>query len=171
MMQILSCQAFSKRKQLRKFTSFGVPAYQVDAESSYGIGAHLTRFFTKILFVQIFQNSLNRLRKKYMNLNNNPTKDQLKALFHAADDEAGHHIMWIDAAGDVRVTLLPEDMSPVHWEDNYPTTRFRFETFCAGNGYVGPDAANDEEHVTRYFNWLKRTWVERNENGKAQFVD
>lgn len=47
-----------------------------------------------------------------MNLNKNPTVRQLKDLFRVADDEAGHHILWVNKEGDVRVTLLPGDVTP-----------------------------------------------------------
>lgn len=106
-----------------------------------------------------------------MNLNNNPTKEQLKDLFRPLNDEAGHHILWVDNSGEVRVTLLPDDINPVGWESKFPTTRFRFETFCVGNGYVGPEAAEDENHVTMHFNWLMRTWANRGAGTKAEFVD
>ena len=106
-----------------------------------------------------------------MNLNNHPTKEQLKDLFRVADDDAGHHIMWIDTAGEVRVTLLPKGVTVSGWERAFPSTRFRFETFCQGNGYVGPDAADDDDHVRMYFNWIMKTWAERGKVGKSEFVD
>lgn len=106
-----------------------------------------------------------------MNLNQNPTKEQLKDLFRVADDEAGHHILWVDVDGKVHVTLLPETVTPSGWEDAFPTTRFRFETFCVGNGYVGPDAADDDDHVNMFYHWLVKTWAGRGQGNKAEFVD
>ena len=35
---------------------------------------------------------------------------------------------------------------------------FRLETFAASGGYVGPDAAKDEEWVGRIFRVLKDNW-------------
>lgn len=106
-----------------------------------------------------------------MNLNNNPTKEQLQDLLRAADDGAGHHILWVDNVGEVRVTLLPTNVTPSSWERAFPTTRLRFETFCEGNGYVGPDAADDEDHVRMYFNWILKAWAEGGAINRAQFVD
>jgi len=94
-----------------------------------------------------------------MNLNNAPTKEQLSSLLAAADDEAGHHILWVDTGGEVHLTLLDDSVSLTEFSSAYPTVRIRFEAFCAGNGYVGADAAEDEAHVSRYFHWLQQEWA------------
>lgn len=93
-----------------------------------------------------------------MNLNNAPTKEQLCSLLAAADDETGHHILWIDTEGQVHLTLLDDSVSLTEFASAYPTVRVRFEAFCAGNGYVGVDAAEDDEHVSRYFHYLQQEW-------------
>lgn len=97
--------------------------------------------------------------KELMNLTSNPTKQQLSALLAQADDEAGHHVLWIDTAGEVHLTLLDDSISLPDFATAHPTVRVRFETFCAGNSYVGPEAAKDDEHVKRYFNWLLSEWT------------
>lgn len=97
-----------------------------------------------------------------MNLNNNPTTDELRALFAAADDKAGHHILWVDIAGQVHLTLLDDSVRLPDFSKTYPTVRIRFEAFCAGNGYVGPEAADDDDHVARYFGWLQFEWESAN---------
>ena len=93
-----------------------------------------------------------------MNLSQNPTQAELRALFAAADDEAGHHILWVDTDGQVHLTLLDETTVLTEFTKAYPTTRLRFEAFCVGNSSVGPDAANDVEHINRYYNWLIEAW-------------
>lgn len=35
---------------------------------------------------------------------------------------------------------------------------FRFETWCQGNGYVGPEAARDETWVAEVYRDLKENW-------------
>lgn len=94
-----------------------------------------------------------------MNLTRNPTKQQLSDLLAHADDEAGHHVLWIDTAGEVHLTLLDASISLPDFAAAHPSVRVRFETFCVGNSYVGTDAAKDDEHVTRYFNWLLSEWT------------
>ncbi|OKP00634.1 hypothetical protein [Xenorhabdus eapokensis] len=39
---------------------------------------------------------------------------------------------------------------------------FRFETFCMGNDYVGPNAANDLHFVQRITNALNENWSKKN---------
>jgi hypothetical protein len=94
-----------------------------------------------------------------MNLNNSPTKDQLRSLFAAADDEAGHHILWIDTSGQVHLTLLDDSVVLSEFSQAYPNVRVRFEAFCIGNGYVGDEAAHDDGHVDRYYAWLVQEWT------------
>jgi hypothetical protein len=94
-----------------------------------------------------------------MNLNQTPSKDQLKALFAAANDDAGHHILWVDTNGQVHMTLLDDSVVLTEFSSAYPNVRLRFEALCIGNGYVGQEAADDDSHVNRYFSWLCEEWA------------
>ena len=93
-----------------------------------------------------------------MNLNETPTRDQLRALLADADDEAGHHILWVDTNGKVNLTLLDDLVVLTKFSTAYPSVRLRFEAYCAGNGYVGLEAANDDEHVDLCFSRLCAAW-------------
>lgn len=106
-----------------------------------------------------------------MNLNNNPTLAQLQALTHQADDQAGHHILWVDQQGDVRLSLLPEELSPNGFEDSQPSMRLRYETSVQGNGYVGPEAAADIQVMTRLVKSLVKEWAGLKPSGRSQYVD
>ena len=44
---------------------------------------------------------------------------------------------------------------------------FRLETWSAGNGYVGPDAANDDEWIDRVYDVLQENWPDP----KSQYID
>lgn len=44
-------------------------------------------------------------------------------------------------------------------------------TFLAGNEYVGPDAAEDEEWVNQLFNALVKEWPKAKINGIVEYVD
>jgi hypothetical protein len=87
------------------------------------------------------------MKAKQMNLN-----------LAAADDEAGHHILWVDTGGQVNLTLLDDSVVLTEFSNAYPNVRLRFEALCVGNGYVGPEAVDDDAHVNRYFGWLCKAW-------------
>lgn len=93
-----------------------------------------------------------------MNMNNNPTKEELRALIYACDDSAGHHIIWVNRLGDVRISLVANE-TPAKWvtrmEDEI---LFRFESYAANNDYVGQNAADDEKHVSSVFKELLASW-------------
>jgi hypothetical protein len=44
---------------------------------------------------------------------------------------------------------------------------FRLETWSAGNGYVGPDAANDDDWIDSVHDVLQENWL----NPKSPFID
>jgi hypothetical protein len=65
-----------------------------------------------------------------MNLNSNPTKAQLQKLIKSCDDNEGAHILWVDRQGEVFITLLDENITPVAWAENMgDKIRFRYETY------------------------------------------
>src|SRR5947209_4594208 len=82
-------------------------------------------------------------REKAMNLNSNPTTGQLRELLRLCDDSAGHHVLWVKKTGDVELSRIPQDQTPVSFEEAHPDMQVRFETFLAGNEYVGPEGADD----------------------------
>ena len=50
---------------------------------------------------------------------------------------------------------------------NIEDLAFRFETWTAGNAYVGPDAAKDDKWVEKVYNDLKENWP----NPKSAYID
>ena len=42
--------------------------------------------------------------------------------------------------------------------ENISDLKFRFETFDAGNGYVGPEAADDEAYINDLYKGLTNSW-------------
>lgn len=102
-----------------------------------------------------------------MNLNTNPKKDELKALLNVCDDEASSHIFYVTKTGDVKIHEVGEG-SPSEWaQENRDNFQFRLETCVAGNGYTGPEAADDEKWVNRLFIALKENW----ENKSLGYID
>ena len=94
-----------------------------------------------------------------MNLNENPSKDQLRELLASCDDNAGHHIIWVDHSGEVHITLLPPGQVPAEWTIMMSNkVKFRYETLVCGGGNVGPEASQADKWVDILFNWLQRDW-------------
>lgn len=106
-----------------------------------------------------------------INLNNDPTVDQLQSLFLESNDDAGSHILWVNQDGDVLLSLLPEDLSPNCFQDSQPSLRLRYETFVQGNGYVGPGAAADINVMTQIFESLTKEWENLKPAGRSRYVD
>jgi len=84
-----------------------------------------------------------------MNLKKNLTIIDLAELLMPLNDNASDHITWVDFEGDVQVTK-----TSVIREN----AKFWYETLELGNGYVGPQAANDQEYLGKELDRLKRDW-------------
>jgi hypothetical protein len=93
---------------------------------------------------------------KKMNLKDHPSIEQLRELIQQADDYAGHHILWVKKNGDVELTRIPVDKTPQWFQRKHPEMQMRYEVFDAGNEYVGPEAATDEEYLVKLFDSLLR---------------
>ncbi len=103
-----------------------------------------------------------------MNLNNNPTKVQLRKLLKSCDDNAGLHIMWVDRQGEVYITLLDDSITPAAWADSMgDQIQFRYETYGMRNDYVEPEAAQDEKYVSVLFRHLVEDW----QKGAIGYID
>ncbi len=93
-----------------------------------------------------------------MNLNSNPTPQQLRQLLAQCEDTAGNHVVWVKKSGEVDVTRISSDLSPSKFRQNHPDMQMRCETFMAGNEYVGPDAAANDEWVSELLDRLVSEW-------------
>jgi hypothetical protein len=95
-----------------------------------------------------------------MNLAENPTEAELRLLMRLANDDAAHHMLWVGNDGEVHIDPLPENVSPVAYaETKQSEMRFRFETLDRGNSYVGYEASQDEQWVSRLYRALTRSWA------------
>jgi hypothetical protein len=101
-----------------------------------------------------------------MNLNANPTVDQLRDLLRRCDDTAGHHVLWVKGNGDVVLSRIPKNGAVKGFEQDHPEMKMRYETFLAGNEYVGPEAAQDDEWVYELLENLLKEWPKA--RGKAE---
>lgn len=107
-----------------------------------------------------------------MNLNQNPTKEQLKSLFSSCDDTIGHHVLWVARNGDVALNPHPSDLISVGTFDHAnPDILLRYETFRQGTGYVGQQAAENEKFIERMFKSLQREWPTVTDRSPQRYVD
>jgi hypothetical protein len=76
-----------------------------------------------------------------MNLNHQPTIEQLAHLFAARKDSLDSHILWVCASGEVNIEPLAPHAAEHEFEQSRPTMRARLRTYRRGGGYVGRKAA------------------------------
>ncbi|OCT29779.1 hypothetical protein [Pseudomonas putida] len=107
-----------------------------------------------------------------MNLNNNPTIDQLARLFAARKDSLDDHLLWVSQTGEVRLDRLPantvEDESDLHMPDSMCA---RFKVYRRGQGYVGKKAAADTQFVERVLMTLQQEWPAAREQQAVKVID
>jgi hypothetical protein len=92
----------------------------------------------------------------------NLTIEKLRSMLAAADDNAGHHILWIDTEGNVALAgpFSPESDERASWlEENEKHIALRHETLCQGLGDCGPEFAADSKAVTKLFNFIADSWT------------
>ena len=88
-----------------------------------------------------------------MNLAHNPIETHLAELLASVDDTSDSHVLWGDQTGKVhldpvRTTRQLSNGQPIWFG---PEARFRWETFCQRNNYVGESAAKDSAWVHRLY--------------------
>src|SRR4051812_15475161 len=105
-----------------------------------------------------------------MNLESNPTKAELRRLLASYNDDASHHVLWVDTAGEVHITPLPRVWPPGDFSPAPANLRLRYETFLAGKSYVGQDAADDDEWVDELFRRLSEKWQKVKGTTKAELI-
>ncbi len=97
-----------------------------------------------------------------MNMNNNPTVEELATMVAILDDKAHSHKIWVSHDGEVHISRVPENEEHIR-----ANAKFRYETLDAGNDYVGPNAAKDLAYVEKELNHLKRDWAK----GAEGYID
>lgn len=103
-----------------------------------------------------------------MNMEKNPTEAELRELIRGCNDRKGHHMLWVAENGDVKVSTVAE---PVSVEQSQPGVRLRYETFQAGNEYVGPEAAEDADWIKQLFRSLTQKWPTAKSQGEYVSLD
>ena len=93
-----------------------------------------------------------------MNLNDNPTIEQLQQIIALAESAAGRHCLWVDTLGVVHLDLIPTDMTPSSFEYGKPQMRIRFETFSKELNNCGSIAAKNLKYINRLLSDLTSNW-------------
>src|SRR5258708_38524783 len=94
-----------------------------------------------------------------MNMEQNPTLEQLKELLRSGDDHAGSHILWVRRGGAVILTCLRGKKAVSNFVANLPADmQMRYETFPAGYEYVGEDTFGRDEWLPVLFGSMVREW-------------
>jgi hypothetical protein len=88
-----------------------------------------------------------------MNMNNNPLVDELAALLGGLEDTGAEHLLWVDHAGDVHLTVVDGPDIPGD------RARLLYAPFEGGVGCVGEDAAGDPELVGELLASLIGQWA------------
>lgn len=87
------------------------------------------------------------------------TLESVKELIASRDDTKNCQLR-VSNSG---IAYLSDD----YGNQNLHDVRFRFETWVAGNGYCGLNAANDKNWVEEVYKDLKENWP----NPKDSFID
>jgi len=103
-----------------------------------------------------------------MNMTQDPTTADLADVLMRCNDNSGHHILWVDFNGNVHVSQVPDNLTPLGWAESMAgKVKFRYEAFNRGNEYVGSKAANDQTYLEELLKDLKRDWA----NNATGYID
>jgi hypothetical protein len=105
-----------------------------------------------------------------MNLDASPTRQQLRELLAPCDDTAGPHVLWVSRTGDVVLSRVPGEAALAVFQQAHREMQMRYEAFLAGNEYVGPEAAEDEEWVGRLFDSLLKEWRRAKGQPEVEYI-
>ena len=99
-----------------------------------------------------------------MNLNNQPTIDELARMFAAQKDSHDSHILWISKSGQVHMDCLSPHAHEAEFDQNNQNLLARLKMYRRGQGYVGKKAAADKDYMAKVLQTLTLTW-ERAQTG------
>ncbi|RMR06710.1 hypothetical protein ALP94_03183 [Pseudomonas savastanoi pv. glycinea] len=93
-----------------------------------------------------------------MNLNNQPTVQELSELFAARKDTLDNHILWVCEEGEVRIEPLASGVPEEQFIANRPNLRARLSMYRRGHGWVGKKAAADKQFMSDVLQTLQDVW-------------
>ncbi|WP_095146838.1 hypothetical protein [Pseudomonas sp. Irchel s3b6] len=106
-----------------------------------------------------------------MNLNKQPTIDELARMFAAHKDSHDSHILWIAESGQVHIDCLSPHAHEAEFEQNKRDLRARLKMYRRGQGYVGKKAAADKDFVGRVLATLTQEWQNLQSRPDVSVID
>ena len=106
-----------------------------------------------------------------MNLNNQPTIDELARMFAAQKDKHDSHILWIAKSGQVHIDCLSPHAHEEEFDKNNQDLLARLKMYRRGQGYVGKKAAADRDFIGRVFDTLKNEWQSLQNKSEVRVID
>jgi len=106
-----------------------------------------------------------------MNLNNQPTIDELARMFAAQKDKHDSHILWIAKSGQVHIDCLSPHAHEEEFDKNNRDLLARLKMYRRGQGYVGKKAAADRDFIGRVLDTLKNEWQSLQNRSEVRVID
>ncbi|MBP5078126.1 hypothetical protein HUS84_30010 [Pseudomonas chlororaphis] len=106
-----------------------------------------------------------------MNLNNQPTIDELARMFAAQKDKHDSHILWIAKSGQVHIDCLSPHAHEEEFDKNNQDLLARLKMYRRGQGYVGKKAAADRDFIGRVLDTLKNEWQALQNKSEVRVID
>ncbi|MGY2291271.1 hypothetical protein ACW9H6_15750 [Pseudomonas sp. SDO528_S397] len=106
-----------------------------------------------------------------MNLNNQPTIDELAEMFAAQKDTLDDHILWVGKSGQVHIDCVAPHTLEADFDKNNHELAARLKMYRRGQGYVGKRAAADHQFIEQVFDTLNHAWRSFKDNSRVNVVD
>ncbi|TFY94810.1 hypothetical protein DYL61_06425 [Pseudomonas nabeulensis] len=106
-----------------------------------------------------------------MNLNNQPTIDELAEMFAAQKDTLDDHILWIGKSGEVKMDCLEPNTQEAEFDRNNRELAARLKVYRRGQGYVGKKAAADRNFIEQVFDTLNTAWASFKDSSQVKVID
>ena len=106
-----------------------------------------------------------------MNLNNQPTIDELAEMFAAQKDTLDDHILWIGKSGEVQLDCLAPNTQEAEFDRNNRELAARLKMYRRGQGYVGKKAAADRNFIEQVFDTLNNAWAAVKDSSQVKVID
>lgn len=106
-----------------------------------------------------------------MNLNNQPTIDELARMFAAQKDSHDSHILWISKSGQVHMDSLSPHAHEAEFDQNNHDLLARLKMYRRGQGYVGKKAAADRDFIGSVLQTLKQAWASLQNQNEVRVID
>ncbi len=106
-----------------------------------------------------------------MNLNNQPTVEELARMFAAQKDSHDSHILWISKSGQVHIDCLATHADEDEFDRNHQNLLARLKMYRRGHGYVGKKAAADKDFIGNVLQTLKQAWASMQNQNEVRVID